>query len=151
MLPKLFRRYERLRVNSPKNKAGAKAAKLDEQQVAAVVDLLRRNSAIFRPALIDMADHAADDIATHRAKRIESLGANLTEEHQPEFRTGGADMQARMAAFPDPLYVQMALTIDMLHHLFWAPVNPFIVLLLHDKSWMRNCRPHGRSHILSGF
>jgi len=123
-MPKLFRRYERLRVNLPKNKAGeVKGSKLDERQVAAVIDLLRRNGAIFRPALIDMADHAAADIAAHRAKRIESLGANLTEEHQPELRAGVADLQARMAAFPDPLYVQMVLTIDMLRHVMEEMVN----------------------------
>lgn len=124
VLPKLFRRYERLRANLPKNKAGeVKGSKLDEQQVAAVVDLLRRNGAIFRPALIDMADHAADDIATHRAKRIESLGANLTEEHRPGLRAAVADLQARMAAFPDPLYVQMVLTIDMLRHVMEEMVS----------------------------
>jgi hypothetical protein len=123
-MPKLLRRYERLRANLPKNKEGeVKGSKLDEQQVAAVVHLLRRNGAIFRPALIDMADHAADDIAAHRAKRIESLGANLTEEHQPELRAGVADLQARMAAFPDPLYVQMVLTIDMLRHVMEEMVN----------------------------
>jgi hypothetical protein len=116
-LPKLFHRYERLRANFPKNGAGeVKGSKLDEHQVAAVIDLLRKNGAIFRPAFIDMADHVADDIAAHRAGRIASLGANLTEEHQPELRAAVADLQARMAAFSDPLYVQMVLTIDMLRH-----------------------------------
>lgn len=123
-LPKLFRRYERLRANLPKNKVGeVKGSKLDEQQIAALVNLLRKNGAIFRPALIDMAYHAAEDIAAHRARRIASLGANLTEEHQPELREAVADLQARMAAFPDPLYIQMVLTIDMLRQVLEEMVN----------------------------
>ncbi|CAN5498625.1 hypothetical protein BH10PSE12_BH10PSE12_08100 [soil metagenome] len=137
-MPKLFRRYERLRVNLPKNKAGeVKGSKLDEKQVAAIVDLLRRNGAIFRPALIDMADDATDDIVGHRAKRIESLGSNLTEEHRPELRAAVAALQARMAAFPDPLYVQMVLTIDMLRHVleemvsYHAQRNPKALAAFH--------------------
>lgn len=123
-MPKLFRRYERLRINLPKNKAGeVKGSKLDEKQVAAVVDLLRRNGAVFRPAFIDMADHVTDDIAKHRAKRIESLSANLSKDHQPELRAGIAKLQKRMAAFPDPLYVQMVLTIDLLLHVMEEMVN----------------------------
>lgn len=137
-MPKLFRRYERLRANLPKNKAGeVKGSKLHEQQVAAVVDLLRRNGAIFRPALIDMADHAAEAIAAHRVKRIESLDANLTEEHQPELRAAVADLQARMGAFLDPLYVQMVLTIDMLRDVleemvsYHAQRNPKALAAFH--------------------
>ena len=34
--------------------------------------------------------------------------------------------------------------------LFWAPVNHFIVLFLHDKVEFRKKRSHIDSHILSG-
>lgn len=123
-LPKLFAKYERLRSGFPKNKSGeVKGSKLSELQVAAVVELLRRNGAIFCAAMIDMADHQKADITAHRAKRIDSLGAGLTDEHQPQLRAAVADLQARMAGFSDPLYTQMVLTIDMLRDVLEETVN----------------------------
>ncbi|WP_422061074.1 hypothetical protein [Sphingopyxis sp.] len=114
-LPKLFRRYERLRVNLPKRKGEVKGSQLNETQVAAVVDLLWKNGAIFCASMIDLADHTAKDIANHREKRGASLAANLTDGHTQELRDGVADLQKRMAGFSDQLYVQGAVTIDLLY------------------------------------
>jgi hypothetical protein len=57
-LPKLFRKYERLRFNLTKNGKGeVKGSKLNETQVATVVELLRKNGAIFCASMIDLAEH----------------------------------------------------------------------------------------------
>lgn len=117
-LPKLFGKYERLRANLPKNHKGeVKGSKLDEVQVAAVVELLRKNGAIFCASMIDLAGHTAEDIAGHRDRRSASLAANLTDGHKPELRAGVAALQGRMAAFPDQLYVQGAVMIDLLYRI----------------------------------
>lgn len=117
-LPKLFRKYERLRVNLPKNGKGeVKGSKLNEAQVAAVVELLRKNGAIFCASMIDLAAHTADDIAGHRDRQGASLAANLTDGHTQELRDGVAALQARMAGFSDQLYVQGAVTIDLLYRI----------------------------------
>ena len=79
-LPKLFRKYERLRVNLPKNRKGeVKGSKLNEAQVAAVVELLWKNGAIFCASMIDLAGHTVEEIAGHRERRGSSLAANLTD------------------------------------------------------------------------
>ncbi|MDR3386124.1 MAG: hypothetical protein P4L92_03660 [Rudaea sp.] len=117
-LPKLFRKYERLRVNLPKNGKGeVKGSKLNEAQVVAVVELLRKNGAIFCASMIDLAAHTADDIAGHRDRQGASLAANLTDGHTQELRDGVAALQARMADFSDQLYVQGAVTIDLLYRI----------------------------------
>ncbi|WP_318828458.1 hypothetical protein [Burkholderia cepacia] len=115
-LSKLFRKYERLRINLPKNGKGeVKGSKLNETQVAAVVELLRKNGAIFCASMIDLAGHTTDDIAAHRNRRSASLAANITDGHTQELRDSVAALQARMAGFPDQLYVQGAVTIDLLY------------------------------------
>jgi hypothetical protein len=114
-LPKLFKKYEKVRLRLPKRNGEVKGSLLNEEQVAEVLDLLRRNGAIFCASMIDMSGHSKKDIADHRAKGIESLGANLTNGHTPELREGVADLQRRMASFSDPLYAQMRVTIDLLH------------------------------------
>jgi hypothetical protein len=66
--------------------------------------------------MIDLADHTAEDIAQHRARRSASLAANLTDGHTQELRDSVAALQARMAGFSDQLYVQGAVTIDLLYN-----------------------------------
>lgn len=114
-LSRLFRKYQKLRANLPKRSGEVKGSLLNEQQVASVVELLRKNGAIFCASIIDMADHTAEDIAKHREQGVQSLGANLTDGHTPELRASVADLQSRMAAFSAPLYVQMMVMIDLLH------------------------------------
>ncbi len=115
-LPKLFRKYERLRVNFPKNSKGeVKGSKLDEAQVAAVVELLWKNGAIFCASMIDLAGHTVEEIAAHRERRGASLAANLTDGHTRELRSGIAALQDRMARFSNQLYVQGVVTIDLLN------------------------------------
>jgi hypothetical protein len=114
-LPHLFKKYARLRANLPTRKGEVKGSLLDEKQVAAVIELLRINGAIFCASMIDLGSHTAEDIAQHRAERSASLAANLTDGHTQELRDGVAALQARMAGFSDQLYVQGAVTIDLLY------------------------------------
>jgi hypothetical protein len=117
-LSKPFGKYERLRVNLPKNGKGeVKGSKLNELQVATVVELLRKSGAIFCASMIDLAGHTVDDIARHRDRRSACLAANLTDGHTQELRDAVAALQARMAGFPDQLYVQSAVTIDLLYRI----------------------------------
>ena len=116
-LPKLFKRFDRLRTNLPKNSKGeVKGSKLDEAQVAAVVDLLRINGAIFCASMIDLAGQSVEQIARHRERRIASLGANLTNGHKQELRDGVARLQQRLAGFSDQLYVQAVMTVELLYN-----------------------------------
>lgn len=115
-LTKLFRRYGRLRANLPKNTKGeVKGSKLDEAQVAALVELLRKNGAIFCASMIDLSGQSAENIAGHRERRIASLAANLTNGHTQELRDGVARLQERMAGFSDQLYVQAVMMVELLY------------------------------------
>jgi hypothetical protein len=113
-LPKLFKKYGRIRSNLPKRNGEVKGSLLNETQIATVVELLRKNGAIFCASMIDLAAHSVDDIASHRDRRRTSLAANLTNGHSRELRDGVAALQDRMASFSDQLYVQGAVMVDLL-------------------------------------
>ncbi|MEL7708216.1 hypothetical protein AAG593_00990 [Citromicrobium bathyomarinum] len=116
-LPKLLNRYERLRVNLPKNGKGeVKGSKLNEVQVASVIELLRKNGAIFCASMIELSCQSKAQIAAHRERRIASLAANLTNGHTQELRESVVQLQERMAGFSDQLYVQATMTIELLHN-----------------------------------
>jgi hypothetical protein len=121
-LPKLFARYAKLRHQLPKRNGEVKGSLLNETQVAAVIDLLRRNEALFFASVIDMGDHSEAEIHAHRAQAVQVLGANLTDGHTPELRAGVAQLQQRLAGFSIPLYAQARVTIAMLHDAMQAMI-----------------------------
>ena len=110
-LPKLFARYAKIRHTLPKQKGEVKGSKLSEAQVATVVDLLRRNGAIFSASIIDMGDHSEEEIKAHREKMVTALAANLTDGHTPELRAGVAELQKRLSGFSMPLYTPSAVDV----------------------------------------
>jgi len=114
-LPKLFKKYARLRANLPKRNGEVKGSQLNESQIASVIEVLRINGAIFCASMIDLAEHTPNDIDQHRTDHSNGLAANLTNGHTQELRDGIADLQKRMTGFPDQLYVQGWVMIDLLH------------------------------------
>lgn len=116
-LPRLLEKYAKLRLALPKRKGEVKGSQLDEKQVAAVVELLRKNGALFFASMIDLGSHTAEEIANHRDKRSASLSGNLTDKHSKELRNGVADLQRRLAGFPEQLYVQGVVMTDLLYQI----------------------------------
>lgn len=116
-LPRLFEKYTKLRLALPKREEEVKGSQLNEKQVASVVELLRKNGALLFASMIDLGSHTAAEIAKHREKRIASLSANLTDKHSKELREGVADLQRRLAGFPEQLYVQGVVMTDLLYQI----------------------------------
>lgn len=114
-LPKLFRNYARLRTNLPKSKGEVKGSLLNEAQVAAVIDLLRRNEGIFCASMIDTGEHTSEEVEKHRKDGLQALAANLTNGQPDELRANVIGLQRRMATFSPQLYCQMMVTLDLLH------------------------------------
>ncbi|WP_066659164.1 MULTISPECIES: hypothetical protein [unclassified Sphingomonas] len=114
-LPKLFRKYTRLRANLPKRKGEVKGSLLNEAQVAAVIDLLRRNEGIFCASMIDTGEHTGEEVEKHRQDGVKALAANPVNGHPEELRANVAELQRRMSAFSHQLYCQMMVTLDLLH------------------------------------
>lgn len=114
-MDRIFHKYVRLRGRLPQRKGEVKGSLLDERQIAEVVEVLRRNEAIFAASMIDMGAHTEDQVDKHRNSGSQALAANLTEGHTPELCAGVADLQRRMLEFKAPLYSQMMVILDLLH------------------------------------
>lgn len=116
-IEKLGKRYGRLRASLPKSKSGeVKGNLLSENQIARVIDLMRRNEVLFFASTIEMSSHSVAQIESHRAQGVYRLGENLTDGHTPELRASVADLQRRMQGFSLPLYSQMVVMTDLIHH-----------------------------------
>lgn len=115
VLPRLVKRYSRIRPKLPTRKGEVKGSLLNESQFIEVIDLLRKNGAIFCASMIDMAEHKLTDVERHRSEGIAALSRNLSNGHTPELRKNIAQLQDRMGLFSPQLYAQLMVTFDLLH------------------------------------
>ena len=111
----VLKKYRKLRPTLSTRKGEVKGSLLSESQVASVVTILRVNGCIFTAAATDMALHSLADIKSSQASRVASLAANLHDGHTPELRNGVAQLQARLKKFSPQLYMQLLLTVELLH------------------------------------
>lgn len=138
-IAKLFQKYEKVRRRLPKENGEVKGRRLNEQQVAEVVTWLRRNQCIFEPMVIEMGRESASDIAERQLNTASALTDNLTDDHQPALKKRLNELKAQLEAMAMPLYVQAAVTFELLARIireqpaYWIQRQPKEVLNYH---WM---------------
>lgn len=125
-IDQLFNKYARLRQNLPKEKGEVKGKLLSEDQVCAVVGLLRRNSCIFEAQVIEMSVQTLPEIEEHQRAAGHGLTVNLTSAHNPELAKGVWHLRRELEAMSPQLYVQYTIMSELLANLirdvpvFWA-------------------------------
>lgn len=122
----LFRKYERLRGNLPKEKGEVKGRLLAESQMAKVLELLRKNSCIFEAVAIDMGLETDEGIQRHREGQAEALTMHLTDEHHPNLVAGVWGLRARVESMSVPLYTQSTVTIFLLGNILQRVPNYWV-------------------------
>ena len=112
---RLFKKYEALRRSLPKIKTGeVKGRLLNEQHVATVIDLLRRNNVLFEAILIDMNLQDSDELT----EQINQLKENHTHKLSPVALEKNSDwinsLLAKLDSMSSQLFVQMMLATRLI-------------------------------------
>jgi len=129
-LAEVFSRYEKIRRQLPKKGNEVKGSGLNPKQVAAVVEMLRRNNVLFHCTGIEMSIHTAAGIEIQRAKQADALTANLTDEHHPNFRAQILEIRDYLESLTPQLYVQTQVLFhllrDTIEHcmMYWSQRHP---------------------------
>ena len=111
----LFARYSRLRLRLPKSASGeVKGKLLSEAEVAAVCELLRRNSCLFEVVGMDLGYETLEGMERHRQVQAEAITRHLTDKHQPGMIEGVWGWRRALEAMPLPLYAQSTVTFETL-------------------------------------
>ena len=108
-------KYAKLRETLPKNKKyEVKGNLLNENQVASVCNLLRKNGCIFEVAGLDMAMESSGDIEKHREGQAGAMTRHLTPEHTHELRANIEDLKNTLAGIAPQLYVQSTIASEVI-------------------------------------
>lgn len=114
--PKLIKKYLKIRPFLPKDANGeVKGKKLHEQQVSKIIDLLRRNDALFEAILIDM--NMQDDTYLQEQKKIliDNHSNRLSESTQNRYKRTLKMLDAKLEEMSPQLFVQFILTTKLLN------------------------------------
>ena len=109
----VLRRFHTLR-QSWGMKSEIKGSKLDEAQVAALIEVLRAYDVIFEATIIDMSMHAPADVTAHRLDQADRMIANV-EGHTASLVAELHELRMRLRQLSDPLYAQAVCTFELLY------------------------------------
>ena len=115
-MPRLEKKYARIRQSLPLERGEVKGRNLTEFQVAKIVALLARNEAVVEITALDLAAHTTTGVSRFRDQLVDEMTARLPRFNtvaQRELRE--AIVQIRKTQVP--LFLQAMATFDMLSNI----------------------------------
>lgn len=110
----LIRKFQRLtRHWQPKEKE-IKGRELDEDQIAAIVTLLKKYDVCVDAIFIDLALHTNDEVAKFKKKQANNITANITPQHQSSLIQQLSEIKDIFLKMSNPIFVQAFLMMLMI-------------------------------------
>jgi hypothetical protein len=120
---KIFSKYAALRSRLPKHEGEVKGRLLNEDQVAEIVELLRRNEALLEIVAIDLNTHEPAEIEASKRELAGSMTRGLTDAHHPSVLAGAASLAKRINELTHPLFVQSTVMFELIRHVAEVGIN----------------------------
>jgi len=113
----IFKDFEELKYEWDFGTKEIKGRKLNEDEVASIVQLLSKYDVIFEVTAIDMASQTHNKITKHKLMQADKLTENLTVKHHSNLVKEVEQLQARLSVLSNPLYVQLVCTNELLYNI----------------------------------
>ncbi len=112
-IDKVLSKFADLRNGWLGSTAEIKGSKLNEEQVASVVELLKRYDVIFKVGAIDLALHKPEDIANWRKKQEQEITKNINDKFHPQLISDIKKLRSATERLSDPLFIQAILSTSV--------------------------------------
>src|SRR5216683_1422030 len=93
-----------------------KGSKLDEQQIASVVALLKRYDVVLEITVIDLGVHDEDEITAFKKQQADNITAHVKPEFNPDLKKQLNDLREAFLKMPNQLFVQAFMMFDLIPH-----------------------------------
>jgi tetratricopeptide (TPR) repeat protein len=114
----IVKEFRTLTRHWPHSDGEIKGKDLDEDQVAAVVALLKRHPVCLEAKVIDVALTSEAEITTFKTRQADNITANLTSTHHPDVVKQATEMREAFLNMSNPLFVQAFLMMMLIMDLF---------------------------------
>ncbi len=113
---KVIKKYLKLRGSLPKDKNGeVKGRMLNEQKVALVIELLRRNDALFEAVLIDMNMQDDSFIQEQKVFLRNNYTSRLSDKGKDKYKRIIKKLNSMLDAMSTQLFIQFSLTTTLVN------------------------------------
>lgn len=112
-LPKVRGKYGKIRPQLPKEKGEVKGRLLNEEQVDAVVTILRRNEALFEITAIDLGFQNEEEILRYRQQHGDEMLSRVSRFREPD-RSEVERASKQILTTSAPLYLQAITTFEVI-------------------------------------
>lgn len=110
----VFKAFDALKYQWGKAGREVKGSKLDEFQVDAVVQMLKKHDVLLEITAIDMEQHTDETIEEYKTAHAESITLNITDQHQPHVRQQAAEIRASFEKMSTQLFIQAFLMMSLI-------------------------------------
>ena len=113
----IFKKFKRLTRNFPQSTGEVKGKELDEDQIRAVVTMLRRFDVGLELKVIDLALHPESRLAEFKQNHLPIFDSRISPNAAPTLRQQINEIKDNLTAMSYPLYVQFLLLVTLVHGL----------------------------------
>lgn len=110
----LLKRFNRLTHHWNLKGQEVKGRELDENQITAIVTLLKRYDTCVYAFFIDLGFHTDDEITKFKLRQADAITASLTPEHQPSLIRQAEEIREVFIRMSNPIFVQAFLMMGMI-------------------------------------
>jgi hypothetical protein len=127
----IFKRFKHLKVSWGIGSGEPKGRKLNEEQIAYVISILKDYDVFVTACGIDMGMHTDDQITRHRQAQAENITKHVTPEHHPNVVRQIEELRERYLQLSNQLYAQSALltvlvqSVIRIATLYYCQRDPF--------------------------
>jgi hypothetical protein len=110
--------FQRIKTELGYRDSEIKGSRLNESQIAGIIDFLRQYDIIFEVTAIDMALHTDDAISNHKSIQAAQITNNIPVGIESEFIDELRQLQRHYQTLPNQLYVQSACMLHLFSNVF---------------------------------
>lgn len=127
----IFKRFKHLKKSWGIGSDEPKGSKLNEEQIAYIITVLKDYDVFVTAFGIDMGVHSNDQITTHKNAQAENVTKHITSEHHPNLVRQLELLKERYYQLPNQLYTQSVLltilvqSVLRISTLYYCQRDPF--------------------------
>lgn len=106
LIENVFKSFQDKKIEMGFGNDEVKGSRLNESQIASIIDLLSNYDLIFEVTAIDLALHSDDEISKHKLLQADLITENVTDKFHPQLIRDLEELQQQYKILSNQLYVQ---------------------------------------------
>jgi len=131
----LFKQFKARTLNWRDKNGEVKGSKLDEPQIASIIDLLQKFDVILELIVIDLGLHTEDEITKFKEIQVNNMIGDIPPDHNPDVVKRAQGIQAVFASMSNQLVIQANLMFLLIPRILFHMVLYYARRIPQELQW----------------